>query len=303
MKNYQELETILSKDKIRYQEPMKKHTTAKVGGPCDCMVVPTCMEDIIQAVAYATKKEIPYHIIGNGSNLLVRDGGIDGMIIKIGNKFSQITQLENNTVEVLSGCSMPRLAIYAKSKELTGLEFSCGIPGTIGGGIRMNAGAYGSEMANVVEEVTYLDEKNQIHTLPKEKLQYSYRHSIFCEHPTWIILSAKIALKKGIKEEIEKQMKENNEARHQKQPLEFPNAGSTFRRPEGYFVGKLVQDAGLRGFRIGDAQVSEKHTGFVVNLGNATFKDFEAVISHIQEEVYKKFGVRLQTEIEIIGRK
>ena len=300
MNQYSYLENILDKSRIKYDEPMKKHTTIRIGGPAKCLVLPTSIEEIKNIIKYANENNIKYYIIGNGSDIVVRDEGIDGLVIKINSKFDNV-DIEGETIKVLAGTSMPKLSQIAKKSSLTGLEFACGIPGTVGGGVRMNAGAYGSEMSNVIEDITYLDENCNIVTITNKEAKFAYRHSIFTDNPRYVVLSATLKLKKGNIEEIDKVMKENTAARKLKQPLEYPNAGSTFKRPEGYFVGKLVSDAGLRGYEIGGAQVSIKHTGFIVNKGNATSKDVEALIKYIQEVLDEK--VKLETEIEFIGGK
>lgn len=300
MEKYIGLENILDKSRIKYNEPMKNHTTVKVGGNCDCLVLPQSIEEIKNIIEYAKENDIKYYIIGNGSNLLVVDEGVHALIIKITNKFSKV---EVNEEEIIasSGASMPIVAINARKNSLTGFEFACGIPGTIGGGVRMNAGAYGGEIADVFVEATYLDTDGSIKTIKKEDMAFGYRHTYFSDNPDLVILSAKFKLSKGDKEEISKKMEENATARRTKQPLEYPNFGSVFKRPEGYFVGKLVSDSGLRGYTIGGAQVSEKHTGFIVNKGNATCKDIVDLIRYIQKTVYEKFGVNLKTEVVFIG--
>lgn len=300
MERYYGLEAILDKSQIKYNEPMKKHTTMKVGGNCDCLVLPDSIEQIVKVIAYAKENNIPYFIIGNGSNLLVVDEDIHILIIKITNKFSKI-KIEEETITVDAGASMPLVAIKAKNHFLSGFEFACGIPGTIGGGVRMNAGAYGGEIANVFVSATYLDHDGNLQTIGKEDMNFGYRHTFFCEHPDYVILSVKLKLQKGNQEEIAKKMEENATARREKQPLEYPNFGSVFKRPEGYFVGKLVSDAGLRGYTIGGAQVSEKHTGFIVNKGGATCQDVVDLIHYVQKVVYEKFGVSLKTEVVFIG--
>lgn len=300
MERYYGLEAILDKSQIKYNEPMKKHTTMKVGGNCDCLVLPDSIEQIVKVIAYAKENNIPYFIIGNGSNLLVVDEDIHILIIKITNKFSKI-KIEEETITVDAGASMPLVAIKAKNHFLSGFEFACGIPGTIGGGVRMNAGAYGGEIANVFVSATYLDHDGNLQTIRKEDMNFGYRHTFFCEHPDYVILSVKLKLQKGNQEEIAKKMEENATARREKQPLEYPNFGSVFKRPEGYFVGKLVSDAGLRGYTIGGAQVSEKHTGFIVNKGGATCQDVVDLIHYVQKVVYEKFGVSLKTEVVFIG--
>lgn len=294
------LESIISKDKIRYMEKMSKHTTMKVGGPCDCMILPTTIDEIKNIIDYARKENIDYYIIGNGSNLLVRDEGVNKLIIKISAGFNEI-EVEDEYISVLAGCSIPKTALVAKQNSLTGFEFACGIPGTIGGGVRMNAGAYGGEFADVIEEVTYLDEENNICVVKNKDMDFSYRHTIFSNRPKCVILKTKFKLKKGEEADIANKMQANKEARISKQPLEYPNSGSVFTRPTGYFVGKLVQDSGLRGVLIGGAQVSEKHTGFIVNKGGATCSDVLNLIKLIQDTVFEKFQVKLKTEVVVIG--
>lgn len=300
--NYVGLENIVGKGQIKYNESMKEHTTMKVGGPCDAIIFPSCVEEIIQIVNYCKENSIKYYVVGNGSNLLVRDEGIHALIIRIGHKFSQIT-LEGEYLKACSGATMPLLSQYAKKNSLAGLEFACGIPGTIGGGVRMNAGAYGWQFSDVLEEVSYLDEKLNIKTIKSSECKFGYRKSIFQENENYIILSATFKLKFSNVEEIAKKMEENSIARKTKQPLEYPNFGSVFKRPEGYFVGKLISDAGLRGYSIGGAQVSTKHTGFIVNYKNATCKDVTDLIKYIQDVVLEKFNVKLETEVIIIGGK
>lgn len=294
------IEEIIDISKIRYNENMKKHTTIRIGGDAKCMVLPTEIDDIIKTVKFAKENDIDYFVIGNGSDLVVADEGIDGIVIKIGSGFDKV-EVNGEEITAYAGCTMPKFAQIAKKESLTGFEFACGIPGTIGGGVRMNAGAYGSEIANVVEEITYLDENSNICKIKKEDAKFGYRQSIFGMNKDYIVLSAKFVLKKGNIKDIEEKMKEFTTARKSKQPIEYPNAGSTFKRPEGYFVGKLVQDAGLRGYRVGNMQVSTKHTGFIVNLGDATCKEVKQIIKDIQETVYEKFGVKLETEIQFIG--
>ncbi len=300
MNKYKYIENIIDISKIRYNEPMKKHTTMKVGGNCDIMIFPETIEDIRNIIDFVNKNKIKYYIIGNGSNIIVPDEGISALVIKIASKFSDV-KIEGNKIEVLSGCSMPKVSQIAKENSLKGFEFACGIPGTIGGGIRMNAGAYGGEISNILEDVTYIDENGKIKIINKEECKFSYRHSIFCDNKKLIIISATFNLENGLKDEIEEIMNTNMKLRREKQPLEFPNSGSVFRRPEGYFVGKLISDAGLRGYTIGGAQVSQKHTGFIINKDKATCSDVVNLIHYIQEVVYNKFNVKLQTEVEILG--
>lgn len=301
MDKYLGLEKILPKENIKYNESMKKHTTVRVGGNVSCLVYPTTKEELIKVLKYAKENELKFYVIGNGSNLLVQDEDLDALIIQISNRYSSIEFLDNEQVEVSAGMSLPKLATLLKNRNLTGLEFACGIPGTVGGAVRMNAGAYGSEMKNVVEKVTYLDEDLNICEIKNEDINFSYRYSCFKDKPKHVILSTVIRLEKGDYVEIETKMKEYSNLRRTKQPLEYPNFGSVFKRPEGYFVGKLVQDSDLKGYKIGGAQVSTKHTGFIVNVDNATCEDILNLIKHIQKVVLEKFNVELETEVEIIG--
>lgn len=294
------IEKIIKKENIKYNEEMKNHITMKVGGPCDLMVLPESIDDIKNVIKYAKENDIKYYIIGNGSNLLVLDEGIRGIVIKITNKFGKI-EVINDEIIAEAGAGIPKVAQVAKKNSLKGLEFACGIPGTVGGCVCMNAGAYGGEMVDIVKEVTYINEQGEIKTILGKDMDFSYRHSIFSDNKDLVILSATFKLEHGNIEEISKIMSENTLARSTKQPLEYPNFGSVFKRPEGYFVGKLVQDSGLRGKQIGGAQVSEKHTGFIVNKNNATCRDVLDLIKYVQDTVFEKFGVHLNTEVKIIG--
>ena len=300
MEKYKGLEDILDKDSIKYNEPMKKHTTMKVGGLCDCMVEPSSIEEIQKVLEYVKENNIKYYIIGNGSNLLVKDEGVHALIIKIANKFSGF-EVNGEYIKAYSGCSVPKLSQIAKENSLSGLEFACGIPGSVGGGIRMNAGAYGSEMVNVVEKVGFLDENGNLKEIDGKDAHFTYRHSMFVDNPQYVVVYAIYKLVKGNKEEISKIMEENMNSRKQKQPIEYPNFGSVFKRPEGYFVGKLVDDCGLKGYKIGGAQVSTKHSGFMINIGDATCKDVLDLIEYVKKKVYEKFNVKLQEEVVILG--
>ena len=300
MDKYKGLEEILSQDSIKYNEPMKKHTTMRVGGPCDCMVEPSSIEEIQKILEYARKNNIKYYVIGNGSNLLVKDEGVHALIIKIANKFSEV-EVNGEHIKAYSGCSVPKLSQIAKENSLSGLEFACGIPGSVGGGIRMNAGAYGSEMVNVVEKVGFLDENGNLKEIDGKDAHFTYRHSMFVDNPQYVVVYAIYKLVKGNKEEISKIMEENMNSRKQKQPIEYPNFGSVFKRPEGYFVGKLVDECGLKGYKIGGAQVSTKHSGFIVNIEDATCKDVLDLIEYVKKKVYEKFNVKLQEEVVILG--
>ena len=297
--DYTNIETYVDGSKIKYNEPMNKYTTIKVGGNADVLVIPENIQDVINTLKFAKENNIPVTIIGNGSKLLVLDKGIRGIVIKFGSKFSNI-EISGEYITVDAGMTLPRLAIIAKDNSLSGLEFAAGIPGNVGGAVYMNAGAYGSEMSKVIEQVTYIDEDLNIKTVTNEECKFGYRKSIFRDAKK-VILSAKLKLNSGNKEEIEETMKQNNEARKTKQPLEYPNAGSTFKRPEGYFVGKLIDDLGLKGYQIGDAQVSTKHSGFIVNKGNASAKDVTELINYIKEKVLESYNVKLEEEIIVLG--
>lgn len=288
--------------KVKINEPMSKHTTFKLGGVADALVIPESVEELIRVLAFAKERKIPVTVIGNGSKLLVLDGGIRGIVIKLASKFAKV-EFDGEYVKAMSGVTLPYLSRLAKAKSLTGLEFACGIPAALGGAIFQNAGAYDGDMASVVEEVTYLDENLNLVTKKNEELAFGYRNSFFKENKDkgYVIVYAVLHLHKGVSQDIERKMQENTKKRASKQPLEYPSAGSVFKRPEGYFVGKLVEDAGLRGKTLGGAQVSEKHTGFIVNKGGAMSKDVVDLIEYVKSEIFEKFGVKLEEEIIIIG--
>ncbi|HIT88816.1 MAG TPA: UDP-N-acetylmuramate dehydrogenase [Candidatus Merdenecus merdavium] len=281
------------------QEPMKDHTTFRIGGPADLFLCPHSITEIQQLVRICKEDQIPYYIMGNGSNLLVSDEGYRGVIIQIYENFNQI-QIEGTVVTAQAGALLALIAKKALKESLTGFEFASGIPGTLGGAAVMNAGAYGGEMKDVLLEVTALTKEGEILILPKEQLELGYRTSIVSKKD-YMVLEAKIGLDHGDYESISSLMEELTEKRTSKQPLEFGSGGSTFKRPEGYFAGKLIMDSGLRGFQIGDAQVSEKHCGFVINRGNATAKDVRQVMGHVIDTVKDKFGVTLEPEIKMLG--
>lgn len=283
---------------IKKNESMKNHTSFKIGGEADLFCEPACCDDIRELIAYAKDKNIPVTVIGNGSNLLVGDRGIRGLVIKIDRNFSS-SEINGNIIKAESGILLSKLAASALKAGLSGLEFASGIPGTLGGGIYMNAGAYGSEMSNVVKSVTYL-ENGDVKTISGKDAAFGYRRSIFTERAA-VILSAELELVPEERGEIKAKMDELRLKRTSKQPLSVPSAGSTFKRPEGYFAGKLIEDCGLKGFKIGGAAVSEKHSGFVVNTGGATADDVLRLIRHIQKTVMDKFGVKLETEVKFLG--
>lgn len=290
--------SVLSKI-VSMKEPMKKHTTFRVGGAADYFAVPQTIEELCKVIGLCRKHEIPYYIMGNGSNLLVSDHGYRGMIIQIFKEMNNISA-EGNIVEAEAGALLSAIAAKALEKELAGFEFAAGIPGTLGGACVMNAGAYGGEMKDILKTVIVLSEEGDILVLKREELELGYRTSIIAEKG-YTVLKAELELKEGIKEEIRSRMEELKEKRVTKQPLEFASAGSTFKRPEGYFAGKLIQDAGLRGFRIGDAQVSEKHCGFVINKGDATASEIMELITAVTKKVEEQTGIRLETEVKKLG--
>lgn len=290
--------SVLSKI-VSMKEPMKKHTTFRVGGAADYFAVPQTIEELCKVIGLCRKHEIPYYIMGNGSNLLVSDHGYRGMIIQIFKEMNNISA-EGNIVEAEAGALLSAIAAKVLEKELAGFEFAAGIPGTLGGACVMNAGAYGGEMKDILKTVTVLSEEGDILVLKREELELGYRTSIIAEKG-YTVLKAELELKEGIKEEIRSRMEELKEKRVTKQPLEFASAGSTFKRPEGYFAGKLIQDAGLRGFRIGDAQVSEKHCGFVINKGDATASEIMELITAVTKKVEEQTGIRLETEVKKLG--
>lgn len=294
------LEDILDSNSIKYNESMKKHTTMKVGGDAKVLVEPTTVDEIKEIINFAKENNMKYYIIGNGSNLVVADEGIDGIVIKLSSKFADI-KVNGEEIEATSGVSMPYTAVVAKNNSLSGFEFASGIPGTIGGGIKMNAGAYGGELSDIVKSITYLDKNGEIKTIENSDAKFGYRDSIFKRNSNLVVLSAVFKLKKGNKTEIEKIMKENNESRKAKQPIEMPNAGSVFKRPEGHFVGPMIIECGMQGYSVGGAEVSKKHAGFIVNTGNATCKDIIDLIEEIKKKVYDKFQVNLEVEIQFIG--
>lgn len=283
---------------ILKDEPMKKHTTFRVGGPAEMFVSPS-LDEISEIMAAAGEFGIPVTIIGNGSNLLVGDKGISGLVLEIGKEAEEIT-VEGNRLRVSAGAMLSKAANVAASNNLGGMEFAAGIPGSLGGAVVMNAGAYGGEMKDIIESVEVLTAEGQKKTLSLKELDLSYRHSCIQEKG-YIVLSAVLRLESRPEEEIRAVMAELRDKRVDKQPLEFASAGSTFKRPEGYFAGKLIQDAGLRGYSVGDAQVSEKHCGFVINRGNATAAQILQLISDVQKKVLEEFGVELETEVKMIG--
>lgn len=293
------LNRFLPEDQIKTQEMMSRHTTFKVGGPADCLVSPSDEKQLGGIIRYLNKVEIPYFVVGNGSNLLVSDAGYRGVIIKIGDDMAQVT-VDGDRIHAGSGASLARVARAALDAGLTGLEFAAGIPGTVGGALIMNAGAYDGEMKMVVEEVTVIDVEGNLLALDNSTMEFGYRTSAL-KNQKFVATGCTFLLKKGNPEEIKAKMDDFAQRRREKQPLEFPSAGSTFKRPEGHFAGKLIQDAGLAGFSVGGAQVSEKHCGFVINKGDATAKDIKVLIGFVQDKVKDTFGVDLEPEVIMLG--
>ncbi len=295
---YETLCGICGAEHVLVREPMSRHTTFRTGGPADLLVQPKA-EQIAPILEVCRNEEIPWTVIGNGSNLLVGDGGIRGVVLEIGKQMSDIV-IEGTVITAGAGAMLSSIASRAAAAELTGMEFASGIPGSLGGAVVMNAGAYGGEMKDILQKVTVLTPDGTVQTLSVEELELSYRHSIIPEKG-YLVISAILKLQQGNADEIQSIMDDLKEKRVSKQPLEYPSAGSTFKRPEGYFAGKLIQDAGLRGFRVGGAQVSEKHCGFIINRDQATSTDICQLMQQVSEIVYEKFGVRLEPEVKKIG--
>ena len=284
---------------ILVAEPMKNHTTFRIGGPADALALPKTPKEVAEVVHFCHEHAQPYYVLGNGSNLLVSDEGYRGLVLQLYRNFNDI-QVNGETITVQSGAMLAAVARTAYQTGLTGLEFASGIPGTIGGAVVMNAGAYGGEMKNVLKEVTVLTKEGEVLVIPAKALELGYRTSVIPKNG-WIVLGAVLQLKKGDQEQILARMEELKEQRITKQPLDLPSAGSTFKRPEGYFAGKLIMDAGLRGFTVGGAQVSEKHCGFVVNRGNATAADVWELICEVKRRVKEMTGVELEPEVKLLG--
>ena len=296
---YESLLNIIDKNNIKIDEPMKKHISFRVGGPADILVKPNTEEELSALVKLIKKENIPYLIIGNGSNLLVKDGGIRGVVIELSDNFNNF-EIHGNLINAQSGALLSIVGKAALREELKGFEFASGIPGTLGGALAMNAGAYGGEMKHIVKSVRLMDMDGNIHELTNEEMEFDYRKSILSRE-NYIVLSAVIELEKGNYDEIKEKMADFTQRRVTKQPLSLPSAGSTFKRPPGHFAGKLIEDSGLRGLTLRGAQVSEKHCGFVVNLGNATAKDLLDLMYVVKSTVNAKYGVMLEEEVKKLG--
>lgn len=287
----------LNQISILEQEPMQKHTTFRIGGAAKYFAMPKNVDEIMTLIRYCQEQELPYCVLGNGSNVLFTDNGYEGMIIRIGSAMSEI-RVDGTSVYAQAGAILARVANLAYEAGLTGMEFAAGIPGSIGGAIVMNAGAYGGEMKDIVSYVEVLSTDGTLRSYACDEMEFAYRHSIIDADK--IVVGVGLTLEHGDKTAILDRMNELAEARRSKQPLEYPSAGSTFKRPEGYFAAKLIDDSGLRGYRVGGAMVSEKHCGFVVNVKQASSADVLAVMQHVQEVVNEKYGVMLEPEVRII---
>lgn len=298
-KVYEELIKKINKDQVLLKELMSKHTSFKIGGETDIFVKAKTISEIKYVIEIVNKYEVPLTILGNGSNLLVKDEGIRGIVLNIQLEKIEIDKQDDVLVTVGAGVKLMSLARTLLKQEITGFEFASGIPGTIGGAIRMNAGAYGGEMKDIVVATTYMDLEGNIHTIDNKDHEFEYRHSIFCDKK-YIILETKLKLSKGNYDEIKSKMDEYQEQRKQKQPVTMPNAGSTFKRGSDFITAKLIDECGLKGYKIGGAMVSDIHAGFVVNTGNATAKDVLKLVEHIKKEVYNKFQKEIELEIEVV---
>ena len=296
---YDKLNNVIAKDSILTDEPMSRHTTFRVGGPADFFVTPKAKEEVRDVIRICKEAGMPYYIIGNGSNLLVSDAGYRGVIVQIYKEMNEV-KVEGDRVKAQAGALLSGIAAKALGAELSGFEFASGIPGTIGGACVMNAGAYGGEMKDVLESVTVLTGEGKIIELGRNELELGYRTSVIAKKG-YIVLGAVLKLERGDGEKIKTYMDELKEKRVTKQPLEYPSAGSTFKRPEGYFAGKLIEDAGLRGFQVGGAQVSEKHCGFVINRDHATAADIMELMRQVQIRVKENSGVDLEPEVKRLG--
>ena len=286
---------IFGNNRVLFDEPMSQHTTFRIGGPADVFVMPENYEQIREVLRLCKEEKLPFFVLGNGSNLLVSDSGYRGVIIQMDRNMEEIC-LDGEEIHACAGALLSSVAVAARNASLTGFEFAGGIPGTIGGAAVMNAGAYGGEL----KDVLVMTREGEILTIPADKLEMGYRTSII-KTAGYLVLEAVISLKKGDEEKIRAVMKELSERRTEKQPLDYPSAGSTFKRPEGYFAGKLIMDSGLRGYRAGGAQVSEKHCGFVINAGGATAEDVRSLMDHVIRVVREKYGVTLEPEVKFLG--
>lgn len=296
-----QLQEIVKKNNILKNEPMAKHTSFKIGGIADYFIKVTNIEELKKLLEFSNKNKIPVTIVGNGTNILVKDGGIRGIVIKLElNGFKIKRNAEDIFITVEAGMTLAALAVIALKEEISGLEFLSGIPGSIGGAIRMNAGAYGGEMKDLVVKTRYMTYDGKIKTLEATKHEFAYRNSIFSKMDV-IIIDTTIKAKKGNRTEIQEKIEEYSASRKKAQPLEYPNAGSTFKRKDGVLTAKLIDECGLKGFSVGDAEVSTKHAGFIINKGKATAKDILDLVEHIKNEIKKKYDLDIELEILVLG--
>lgn len=293
------LKDVLEINDIRFYEPVKNYTFTKLGGEADVLITPSTFEEIQLIYRKAKENKVPITIIGNGTNLIVKDSGIAGLVISL-KKLNEV-KVNGHIIKAQAGANIIDVSRIALNETLSGLEFACGIPGTVGGALCMNAGAYGGQISDVLKRATVLTESGELLLLEKEDLLLGYRKSIISQN-NYVVLQAEFELQHGHYLQIKEKMDENTRLREQKQPLEYPSCGSVFKRPPGYFAGKLIQDSGLQGLRIGGAEVSTKHAGFIVNVDSATAKDYTDLIQVIQKTVKEKYGVNLETEVIVIGK-
>ncbi len=299
--DFDQVTSRLRSSRVLYNEPMSLHTSFRIGGPCDLLVLPETVEDVIAAWNGCRESSIPCYIVGNGTNLLVKDGGVRGCVLKMAPGFSGVRRSGDATVYVKAGTLLPRLVEFALDEGLSGLEWAVGIPGSIGGAITMNAGAYGGDMASLIKRVEVAYPEGDTRWIPNAELAFSYRHSLFTERDDLLILSAELDMAPGDKAEIKALMDIRSAEREAKQPLDLPSAGSAFRRPPGRYVGSMIQELGLKGTKVGAAQISAKHAGFIVNTGGATAADVLGLMSLIQDKVKDAFGIDLESEVVVIG--
>lgn len=295
----EKLTNLLGDSTVLFDEPMDKHTTFRIGGKAEAFVRAESIEELSDLRAFCSREEIPFLFIGKGSNILVSDKGISGVVATFGERMCEI-RVKDDMIIAEAGATLSAVAGFALQRGLTGMEFAAGIPGSVGGAIRMNAGAYGGDMSQVVGWVRVLEPDGNIKTILGAHMEFGYRTSILKELP-YIVLACGIQLMPGDETQVRQTMLELAAKRREKQPLEYPSAGSTFKRPEGFFAGKLIEDAGLRGKKIGGAMVSEKHCGFIINEGNATAKDVTELIEFVRKTVYERFGVLLEPEVIFVG--
>lgn len=293
------LESIIPVERIKFDEPMKNHTTFCIGGPADILVAPESVPEITGVIQWAKDRDLPYMVIGGGSNLLVRDGGIRGLVVKLDSNFAQVT-VDEFIVRAQSGIRVSQLAKTVAEQGLADLEFAEGIPGSLGGAVYMNAGAYGGEFSQVVSKVTALNEFGEIRVMDKSEIEFGYRSSSFQKNG-YIVLEVELALNRKEPQLVKERMRKLSLQRKSKQPLEFPSAGSVFKRPPGRFVGPMIDELGLKGYRVGDAEISSKHAGFIINRGQATAQDVLMLVSFIKQRVKDEYGVDLETEFLVIG--